>query len=135
VLVLPAKPSNPRLSRSFQDWHVNYLAGNMAVALRRLALRNRNQCGIVDGLHKAVAKSVKHGTERADVLRRRHMLLSCCAESTIINKGSTGYRIRTIINRNCGIHKVAVGIEVAYAYLRYLAGAAGNRSRVTGNTG
>jgi hypothetical protein len=65
-----------------------------------LGLGNRHQSGIVDSLDKAVTERVQYGAKSADILRRRRVLLSLCADGAIVDKWSAADRIGAVIDRN-----------------------------------
>jgi hypothetical protein len=54
------------------------------------------------------------------------MLLGLGAYGTVINNGAASYRVRSLVDRDRGIHKVAIRIAVAHALFGKLTGRAGN---------
>ena len=55
MLILPAKTSDTRLARRFQNGHFDGLAVNSAVADLHLVLSNGSQGAVVDGFDKSIA--------------------------------------------------------------------------------
>ena len=117
MLVLPAEAADAILSRGLQNRDLDGLAVNLAVGRTRLLVGDGQQRVVVDRFDKAVAQRIERCPQCPDILRIRHMFLRLGDDRAIIDERTSADAAGTIVDRDCGVDKIAVRIFVADAEL------------------
>jgi hypothetical protein len=131
VLVLPAKFADRAPAGSFEDWNVEHLAADFALARLALAAREIEKSLIGDGFDESVTEKIEGDAKRADVFGIRHTLLNLVVrksgvrtDGAIVDEGTAFDDLGSIRDGDFRILKVAARIEMSHAQFRHLALAA-----------
>src|SRR5262249_30794281 len=124
LLVLPAKASATNGAAAFIHRHLDELTGDVATALSRLAVGDRQQRVAVDGLDVAVAQDVERGAEGANGFEARYSLFRLRTNGPVIDQRAVGNRVCPIVDGDAGVHKVPKDVLVAGTELGDLADSA-----------
>src|ERR1700722_15270693 len=124
ILVLPAKLAHAILSGRLEDRDFNCLALNRSIGLSSLTGGNRKERLVGYGLYKTVSQRVEHGAQGSNIFCVGYMLLGLRTYGTVVDNGTAFYGVRSAVNRDRRIDKVAVHVIVTDSLFRKLAGRA-----------
>src|SRR5439155_16936170 len=89
MLVLPPEPSTADVARRLEHRDLNELAGDLAAALARLRVGDRDERVRVDRLDEPVAVRVGGYADRPDIFGARHAFLNRRIDRTVVDQRST----------------------------------------------